>query len=208
MKQAGFNVVRMGDLSWDAFEPQEGQFTFEWFDAILDQMQAAGIRVVLDIPGEPAPTWLHKHYPGVDIVDQNGTRLNAATRYWDNISDPDYRRLAKRLADRMLQRYAKHPAVIAIGYDNEIGNGRMSYSAADRDRFVAWLQQRYGTIAALNKAWATQRWSRRINDWSEVDSPMSGGRAQRTLSRPAPLLVGRHLGCAQGSGGGAQATRA
>lgn len=175
MKQAGFNVVRMGDLSWDAFEPQEGQFTFEWFDAILDQMQAAGIRVVLDIPGEPAPTWLHKHYPGVDIVDQNGTRLNAATRYWDNISDPDYRRLAKRLADRMLQRYAKHPAVIAIGYDNEIGNGRMSYSAADRDRFVAWLQQRYGTIAALNKAWATQRWSRRINDWSEVDLPYERG---------------------------------
>ncbi|MGU3316951.1 beta-galactosidase [Sphingomonas sp. M6A6_1c] len=175
MKQAGFNVVRMGDLSWDAFEPQEGHFSFEWFDAILDQMQAAGIRVVLDIPGEPAPTWLHKHYPGVDLVDQNGTRLNAATRYWDNISDPDYRRLAKRLADRMLQRYAKHPAVIAIGYDNEIGNGRMSYSAADRGRFVAWLQQRYGTIEALNKAWATQRWSRHINDWSEVDLPYERG---------------------------------
>lgn len=28
MKQARFNLVRMGDLSWDAFEPSEGQFQF------------------------------------------------------------------------------------------------------------------------------------------------------------------------------------
>ncbi|GGB41598.1 beta-galactosidase [Sphingomonas metalli] len=175
MKAAGFTMVRMGDLSWDSFEPQEGRFTFEWFDRVLDQMHAAGIRVIVDIPGQPAPIWLHKHYPGVDIVNQNGMRMNAASRYWDNIADPDYRRLAKRLATQMLQRYAKHPAVIAVGYDNEIGNGRMSYSDADRQRFVGWLKAKYGTVAALNTAWATQRWSRRINDWSEVDLPYGEG---------------------------------
>lgn len=175
MKAAGFNMIRMGDLAWDSFEPQEGRFTFEWFDKILDQMQAAGIRVIVDIPGQPAPIWLHKHYPGVDLVSQAGTRLNAASRYWDNISDPDYRRLARRLADKMLQRYAKHPAVIAVGYDNEIGNGRMSYSEADKKRFVGWLQQKYGTIEALNTAWATQRWSRHINSWDEVDLPYGEG---------------------------------
>jgi len=46
MKRAGFNVVRMGDLSWDSFEPAPGQFTFEWFDHIMDKMQASGIRVI------------------------------------------------------------------------------------------------------------------------------------------------------------------
>jgi len=55
MKRAGFNVVRMGDLSWDSFEPSQGKFTFEWFDRIMDKMQANGIRVILDIPGLPAP---------------------------------------------------------------------------------------------------------------------------------------------------------
>jgi beta-galactosidase len=175
MKAAGFTMVRMGDLSWDSFEPQDGHFTFEWFDAILDQMHAAGIKVLLDIPGQPAPTWLHKRYPGVDLVTQDGVRRNAATRYWDNISDPDYRRLVRRLAEQMLKRYAHHPAVIAIGYTNEIGNGQMSYSPADRQRFVGWLQKKYGTIAALNTAWATQRWSRRINSWDEVDLPYGNG---------------------------------
>src|SRR5664279_6406442 len=46
MKQAGFSMVRMGDLSWDAFEPSEGHFEFAWFDQILEQMNSAGIKVI------------------------------------------------------------------------------------------------------------------------------------------------------------------
>jgi beta-galactosidase len=175
MKAAGFNMVRMGDLSWDSFEPEEGRFTFEWFDDVIAQMHKAGIRVVVDIPGQPAPIWMHKRYPGVNLVNQDGVRLNAATRYWDNVSDPDYRRLLRRLAEKMMQRYARNPAVIALGYNNEIGNGQMSYSEADRGRFVEWLKKKYGSIEALNKAWATQRWSRRINNWDEVDLPYVRG---------------------------------
>ena len=175
MKAAGFNMVRMGDLSWDSFEPEEGHFTFEWFDDVIAQMHKAGIRVIVDIPGEPAPIWMHKTYPGVNLVNQDGDTLHAASRYWDDISDPDYRRLAKRLAQKMMERYANNPAVIAVGYDNEVGNGHMSYSEADRLRFVDWLKKRYGTIPALNKAWATQRWSRRINSWDQVDLPYEKG---------------------------------
>ena len=146
MKDAGFNVVRMGDLSWVSFEPSQGKFEFEWFDKIMDKMEAAGIRVILDIPGTPAPIWLHRAYPGVDIVAQNGMRLPAAERYMDNISDPDYVREVGILADALTNRYAHHPAVIAVGYDNEIGNGFLSYSEADRQRFIAWLKTKYVSI--------------------------------------------------------------
>ena len=175
MKGAGFNVVRMGDLSWDSFEPSQGKFDFGWFDKIMDKMQANGIRVILDIPGTPAPIWLHRRYAGVDIVDQNGARRPPAERYMDDISDPDYAREAGILADAMTKRYAHHPAVIAIGYDNEIGNGFMSYSEADRQRFIAWLEKKYGNIDELNKAWATQRWSRRLNSFEDVDLPLADG---------------------------------
>jgi beta-galactosidase len=141
----------------------------------MDRMHAAGIRVILDIPGQPAPTWLHHRYPGVDIVTQQGARLHAAERYMDNIGDPDYRRLLARMADRLTRRYARHPALFAIGFNNEIGNGYLSYSPADRERFVAWLKKKYGSIETLNAAWATQRWSRRINDWDEVELPYAEG---------------------------------
>ncbi|MGD0631584.1 MAG: beta-galactosidase [Terracidiphilus sp.] len=175
MKRAGFNVVRMGDLSWDSFEPSQGKFTFEWFDRIMDKMQANGIRVILDIPGLPAPIWLHRAHPGVDIVAQNGTRLPPAERYMDNISDPDYVREVGIMADALMKRYANHPAVIAVGYDNEIGNGFMSYAEADRQRFIAWLTNKYGSIDELNRAWATQRWSRRLNSFDDVELPFADG---------------------------------
>ena len=175
MKHAGFNVVRMGDLSWDSFEPSQGKFEFEWFDKMMDKMQATGIRVILDIPGSPAPIWLHRAYPGVDIVSQNGTRLPPAERYMDNISDPDYVRELGIIADALTKRYAHHPAVIAVGYNNEIGNGFMSYSEADRQRFITWLKKKYGTIEELNKDWATQRWSRRLNSFEDVDLPLGDG---------------------------------
>ncbi len=175
MKHAGFNIVRMGDLSWDSFEPAQGKFEFRWFDEVMDKMRAAGIHVILDIPGAPAPIWLHHAYPGVDIVAQNGTRLPPAERYMDNISDPNYVRELGILADTMMKRYAHHPALIAVGYNNEIGNGFMSYSEADRQRFIVWLRKKYGTIEELNKAWATQRWSRRLNNFEDVDLPLADG---------------------------------
>ncbi len=175
MKGAGFNVVRMGDLSWDSFEPSPGKFTFEWFDRIMDKMNAAGIRVIVDIPGLPAPIWLHRAHPGVDIVNESGARVPPAERYMDNIADPDYVREAGLLAEAITKRYAHHPAIVAIGYDNEIGNGFMSYSEADRQRFIAWLRARYRTVENLNKAWATQRWSRRLNSFEDVDLPLANG---------------------------------
>jgi beta-galactosidase len=175
MHDAGFNVVRMGDLSWDSFEPSQGEFDFGWFDKIMDKMQVNGIRVILDIPGTAAPIWLHRRYPGVDIVDQNGARRPPAERYMEDVSDPNYAREAGNLADAMTKHYAHHPAVIAIGYDNEIGNGYMSYSEADRQRFISWLKTKYGTVEVLNQAWATQRWSRRLSNFEDVDLPLADG---------------------------------
>jgi beta-galactosidase len=175
MKSAGFNVVRVGDLSWDSFEPADGKFDFIWFDKLLNQMREAGIRVVMDIPGSPAPIWLHRAHNGVEIINQEGNRVPPAERYMDNISDPDYRRCVHRLAETMLKRYAKNPAILAIGYDNEAGNGFMSYSEADRERFIAWLRKKYGTIDTLNRAWATQRWSRRLGSFDDVDIPLQNG---------------------------------
>jgi len=175
MKQAGFTMVRMGDLSWDAFEPSDGHFEFAWFDNILEQMNQAGIKVILDIGGSPAPIWLHYKYPSVNIVNEQGATVYPAERYMDDISDPAYREHLIYFADELTRHYAHNPALAAIGYNNEIGNGVMSYSEADRQRFIEWLKARYGTIENLNRAWATQRWSRRLNTFDEVRLPYADG---------------------------------
>jgi beta-galactosidase len=175
MRAAGFTLVRMGDLSWDAFEPSEGDFQFAWFDEILKQMSEAGIRVILDIGGLPAPTWLHHKYPSANVVNQNGVMLQPARRYMEDIGDPVYREHVRRFADALTSHYAHDPSLLAVGYDNEIGDGYMSYSAADRLRFIEWLKAKYGTVEALNRAWATQRWSRRLGAFDEVELPNGDG---------------------------------
>ena len=144
-------MVRMGDLSWDTFEPSEGNFEFAWFDDILRQMNHAGIKVVLDIGGSPPPIWLHHKYPSVNIVDEHGAAVHPAERYMDDIGRSDYREHLIRFADALTRHYAHNPALAAIGYNNEIGNGCMSYSEADRQRFIAWLKARYGTIEKLEQ---------------------------------------------------------
>jgi beta-galactosidase len=171
MKAAGFNVVRMGHLAWDSYEPAEGKFDFVWFDQVMDMMHEASIGVILDIAIRPAPIWLHHTYPSIDIVDENGDVQYPNHRYMEDIGDPMYQKYALRFTDVMTKRYAKHPALLAFGIDNESGDGRISYSETARQRFIAWLKEKYLTIEKLNKAWATQRWSRRINQWDEIGFP-------------------------------------
>jgi beta-galactosidase len=174
MKAAGFHVVRMGHLAWDSYEPTDGKFTFTWFDQVMDMMNDAGIKVVLDIAVRPAPIWLHQKYPSMDITDSSGNVLYPNHRYMVDVGDPMYQQYALRFTDAITRRYAKHPALLAFGIDNEPGDGPISYSPTVKARFIAWLQVKYGTVDNLNVAWASQRWSRRIGAFDEVGLPASG----------------------------------
>ena len=174
MKAAGFKVVRMGHLAWDSYEPFEGKFDFQWFDAVMDMMDKAGIKVILDIAIRPAPIWLHHKYPSIDVTSPGGIAQYPNHRYMDDVGDPMYQKYAVRYADTLTKHYARHPALLAFGVDNESGDGPISYSETVRKRFVVWLTKKYATIDNLNKAWATQRWSRRINEFDEVGLPVTG----------------------------------
>ena len=184
MKDAGFKVVRMGHLAWDSYEPSEGKFDFAWFDSVMDWMSQAGIKVILDIAIRPAPIWLHHKYPSIDIVDANGDVQYPNHRYMEDIGDPMYQEYALRYADTLTKRYGNHPALLAFGIDNESGDGRISYSESVRQRFIAWLKNKYSNLDDLNKAWATQRWSRRINQWKEIGFPV----ATHTTDVPERML--------------------
>lgn len=173
MKAAGFTSVRLGHLAWDSYEPSEGKFDFEWFDKVMDMMSDAGIKVILDIAIRPAPIWLHHKFPSIDIVDASGDVLYPNHRYMEDIGDPNYRKYALLFTDAISKRYANHPALLAFGIDNESGDGRISYSETARQRFITWLKNKYTSLENLNKAWATQRWSRKLNQFDEVGFPVA-----------------------------------
>lgn len=180
MQAAGFRIVRLGHLAWDSYEPTEGKFDFGWFDGVMDEMEKASIKVILDIAIRPAPLWLHHKFPSINVTDVSGKVLYPNRRYMQDVGDPNYQQYAVRYTDSITKRYAKHPALLAFGIDNESGSGPISYSETVRGRFIAWLRQKYVNLEALNKAWASQRWSRKISDYNEIGLPINGV-PERTL---------------------------
>lgn len=93
-------MVRMGHLAWDSYEPPEEKFDFGWFDTVMDMMNKAGIKVILDIAIRPAPIWLHVKYSSIDITDASGNR---------DVGDPMYQKYALIYADSITKHYAKYP---------------------------------------------------------------------------------------------------
>jgi beta-galactosidase len=168
MKDAGFNMVRLGHLCWDSYEPSDGVYTFEWFDIVMNLFLEAGIKVVLDVATRPAPRWVHLKCPGCNIYGTANTQQDSLTRYMEDVDDPDYQKYAFRFAKQLAGRYKSHPSLFAIALDNELGSGYPSYSPAAAARFKTWLQKKYSTVETLNRSWQTQRWSRRMNSFDEV----------------------------------------
>ncbi|MBR5111336.1 MAG: beta-galactosidase [Clostridia bacterium] len=171
MREAGFTTVRLGHLCWDCFEPENGRFTFVWFDGVMDLFAQAGIGVVLDLSVHPAPVWVHRECPGCTLYGKSGTPAPAVRRYMEDVLDPDYQRYALRFAHTLAKRYASHPALFAFGLCNEQGAGYLNHSPWAKARFQAWLKEKYHSVDMLNAAWATQRWSRRVNAFDEIELP-------------------------------------
>lgn len=67
MKEAGFDTVRLGHLCWDSYEPEDGVYTFEWFDQVMELCVKYKLNVILDVSMHPAPIWVHKLCPGCNV---------------------------------------------------------------------------------------------------------------------------------------------
>ena len=139
----------------------------------MDLCAEKGLSVVLDVSMRPAPVWVHRLCPGCGIGAASGRCVAPVRRYMEDVADPDYQRYALRFARALVERYRDHPALLAFGLCNEQGAGYPSYSEASRKRFQAWLEDKYGTVQALNRAWATQRWSRRLQSFDDVVFPVN-----------------------------------
>lgn len=188
MKATGFNTVRIGEFAWSRMEPEEGRFDFAWLDRAIAAAERHGMMVVLGTPTAAPPAWLTQKYPDVLRVDENGTRAGHGARRQFSFASKRYRDFSRRIATEMAKRYGHNPAVVGWQIDNEIGP-----PSFDDEALVAWhafLKARYGSIAVLNKRWATQYWSQYYNDFGQVPLHATG------QQNPALLLDFKHFATA------------
>ena len=166
MREAGMNVVRVGEFGWSRFEPEEGRFEFEWMDDAVARAQQHDIAVVMSTPTAAPPIWLTERYPEVLRVLPDGTRMEHGTRQHFSPASATYLQLCERIATAMAERYGDHPGVIGWQIDNEIAD--ISFDPETRRRFQEFCRERYGTIKALNEHWANAYWSLEYTDWEQI----------------------------------------
>ena len=169
MPLANWNIATVPVFGWAALEPSEGVFTFEWLDDILDQMAAVGIQACLATATASQPAWLDETYPDVLVTEQDGRKRRHGNRHSFCPCSPNYRHLSVRLASKLAERYREHPALAIWHVNNEYG----TYCYCDQcaREFRRWLQDKYGSLEALNAAWYTQFWGHTFTKWDHIEPP-------------------------------------
>ena len=166
MKESGISVVRVGESTWSLFEPRESEFEFDWMDRIIEGLHANGIKVILGTPTYSMPAWLWHKHPEVLVDYEKGGKAYYGIRQNMDITNPTFLFYAERVIRKMMEHYAKHPAIIGYQVDNET----TSYGVNNYDfhiSFVNYLKKKFGTTENLNKLWGLNYWGMTLNGWDE-----------------------------------------
>ncbi|MDT9718861.1 beta-galactosidase [Paenibacillus sp. ClWae2A] len=176
MKLAKCNVMSIGIFSWVSLEPEEGVYTFEWLDQVLDRFAANGIYAFLATPSGARPAWMSAKYPEVLRVSEKRVRNLHGFRHNHCYTSPVYREKVTAINTRLAERYSDHPAVIGWHISNEFGGD--CHCDYCQEAFRGWVQKKYQTLDELNHSWWTTFWSHTVTDWSQVESPAPHGETQ------------------------------
>lgn len=172
MLDAGIQVIRVAEFAWNKFEPQEGTFTFDFFDRFLDVVEQTPMKVIFCTPTATPPAWLTEKYPEVLNADRDGTLLRHGLRRHYNYSSTVYREKTEKIVSALAEHYGERPCIVGWQIDNELNCERDAfYSDADHRAFRVFLQERYGSIESLNEAWGTVFWNQTYDDFSQVYLP-------------------------------------
>ncbi len=169
MLDVGITVIRIAEFAWNKVEPEEGIFTFAFFDEFLGLCEKKGMQVIFSTPTATPPAWLTEKYPEVLNTNRDGVPYRHGGRRHYNYNSQKYRQLTARIVEREAEHYGKHPAVIGWQIDNELNCETADfYSEADSLAFREYLRGRYRTLEALNQAWGTAFWNQTYTDWDQI----------------------------------------
>jgi len=173
MAKLGLTHVRIGEFAWSRLEPKRGVYDFDWLARAIDTLNAAGLKVVLGTPTATPPKWLVDEMPDMLPVGADGAVRKFGSRRHYDFSHDGFLEESKRITLALAKAFGQHPGVCAWQTDNEYDchNTTLSYSPAARSGFQAWLQRKYQSPDALNRAWGNVFWSMEIADFGEIELP-------------------------------------
>lgn len=172
MLAAGLKTVRIAEFAWNLIEPEEGKFTYDFFDGFLALALEKGMQVIFCTPTATPPAWLTDRYPEALNADREGHLIHHGSRRHYNYNSPVYQQFCRRIVEKSASRYGQHPAIVGWQLDNEFNcENSEFYSESDTAAFRVFLQEKYKTLEALNEAWGTVFWNQTYTEWNQVYVP-------------------------------------
>ena len=174
MVATGIEWVRIGEFAWSRYEPNPGEYHWDWLRKSLDILGKAGLKVVLGTPTATPPKWLMDQHPDIIAIDEDGKPRGFGSRRHYCFSSQVYREHCRRIVTEMAKEFGNHPAVAAWQTDNEYGchNTIISYSDAALTEFRQWCAQHFNNdIQTLNQAWGNVFWSMEYRSFDEIELP-------------------------------------
>lgn len=172
MKQAGINVVRMGEFSWHTMEPEEGKFDLSFFVNTIEKLYQNGIETVMCTPTPTPPIWFTDEHPERMYVNRDGKVMGHGSRQHACTNNTYFRERAALITENLAKAVGRLPGVIGWQIDNEF-KCHVSECMCNtcKEQWHQWLQDRYQTVENLNDAWGTKIWSEYYHRFDQVPQP-------------------------------------
>ena len=174
IKAVGFNTVRTW-VDWATVEPREGEYHLENLEQLADLANEQGLELIVQVYVDSAPDWVGKKFPDSHFVSISGEVMPSQAAPGYCFDHPGVHAAVLRLFTTLAERMKSKPAL--IGWDlwsepHVINWAEATYMRSPEfcfcpytvARFRSWLQKKYGTLDALNRAWY-----RRFESWNEVE---------------------------------------
>lgn len=172
MKEAGINVVRIGEFAWSKMEPEEGKIDLTFFKETIERLYKNGIETVMCTPTPTPPIWVSHQHPERMYVDENGRTMGHGSRQHMCTNNAYFRERAAIITEHLAEALGRQPGVIGWQLDNEFKcHVAECMCETCNSLWHQWLEERYGTIDHLNKAWGTEIWSEYYQSFEQVPQP-------------------------------------
>jgi len=174
IKSLGFNSIRCW-IDWATGEPAEKQYRFDTVEILLDLAAQEGLKVIIQVYMDAAPDWVAKRFPEARFVSAGGQVMHPESAPGYCTDHAGVRQAVLGFYSALAGRARRSPAFLGWDLWSEphvinwatatyMPNAEFCYCPSSVRRFRGWLQDKYGTLEALNRAWY-----RRFENWEEAE---------------------------------------